>query len=109
MSSIKSKLARSRSNYYCTTDNANFADLFDSIRRLIRVYIECKRYPEGLAVTRLYIISRLARQNYWINVDAQYSYRTYIKMSVSFFFDDFLDILLFLIYTMSTYTCYTRS
>ena len=49
------------------------------IRRLIRVYIECKRYHEGPAVTRLYIISRLARQNYWINVDAQYSYRTYIK------------------------------
>ena len=30
-------------------------------------------------MTRLYIISRLARQNYWINVDAQYSYKTYIK------------------------------
>ena len=44
------------------------------IRRLTRVYIECKRYPEGPAVTRLYIISRLARQNYWINVDAQYYY-----------------------------------
>ena len=43
------------------------------IRRLIREYIECKRYPEGPAVTRLYIISRLARQNYWIIVDAQYS------------------------------------
>ena len=30
-------------------------------------------------MTRLYIISRLARQNYWISFDAQYSYKTYIK------------------------------
>ena len=33
-------------------------------------------------MTRLYIISRLARQNYWINVDAQYSYRTYVILAI---------------------------